>query len=315
MSSQTKDSPTIGAEGLRGRLLRNDRLEYWFALPAILSLLALVIVPMLWSLGVSFTNLNLTIPNQTIQIIGVENYAELLTSGRFWNSVWNTAYYVGLGVGIQFTLGFAVALFMANYTRGTLNQVLFTILLLPMMMAPIVAGYMWRLILQESFGPLNYILASVGLPAPQWISSPAWALNSLLLADVWQWTPFMILILYTGRLAISEDLYEAAKMDGAGRWFTFRHVTLPQMKGVVAVALLLRSMDAFKFFDKMFVITGGGPGTASELGTYYNYILGFDQFAMGKATAMSWLLLLFAVVLANLFLYVLEQGEGGDRVV
>ncbi|MFB6111811.1 MAG: carbohydrate ABC transporter permease [Halobacteriaceae archaeon] len=308
MSSQTD-------QGVTARLRRNEYLEYWFALPAILSLLALVIIPMLWSLYVSFTNLDLTVPNQTVRIVGIENYADILTNGRFWNSITNTAYYVGVGVTIQFAIGFAVALFMANYTRGILNRILFTTLLLPMMMAPIVAGYMWRLIFQESFGPLNYLIGAAGFTEPSWISSADLALTSVMIADIWQWTPFMILILYTGRLAINEDLYEAARMDGAGRWFTFRHVTLPQMKGVVAVALLLRAMDAFKFFDKMFVITAGGPGTASELATYYNYILGLRQFSMGKATAVSWLLLLIAVVLANLFLYVLEQGEGGDRVI
>jgi multiple sugar transport system permease protein len=204
---------------------------------------------------------------------------------------------------------------MANYTSGTLNRVLFTLLLLPMMMAPMVAGYMWRLIFQESFGPLNYLLELAGLPQPAWLSSANWALNSILIADIWQWTPFMILILYTGRLAINEELYEAARIDGASKWFTFRHVTLPQLKGVIAVAILIRAMDAFKFFDKMFVITAGGPGTASELATYYNYLIGFTDWSMGKATAMSWLLLLFAVVLANLFLFVLERGEGGEQVV
>jgi len=301
--------------GWTSRLKRNEYLEYWFVAPTFLSLVALIIFPMAWSLYTSFTNLNLVIPNQTVKLIGIENYATLLTSGRFWNSVWNTAYYVGLGVLVEFGLGFAVALYMANYTRGRLNRWLFTLLLLPMMMAPMVAGYMWRLIFQETFGPLNYLLALAGLPKPAWVSSADLALNSILIADIWQWTPFMILILYTGRLAINEDLYEAARIDGASKLFAFRHVTLPQMKGVIAVAVLLRAMDAFKFFDKMFVITGGGPGTASELATYYNYLLGFTDWSMGKATAMSWLLLLFAVVLANLFLYVLERGEGGERVV
>lgn len=301
--------------GLRSRLGRNEYLEYWFVAPTFLSLVALVIFPMAWSLYTSFTNLNLVIPNQTVELIGIDNYVTLLTSGRFWNSVWNTAYYVGIGVVVEFGLGFAVALYMANYTRGRLNRWLFTLLLLPMMMAPMVAGYMWRLIFQETFGPLNYLLGLAGLPEPSWVSSANWALNSILIADIWQWTPFMILILYTGRLAINEELYEAARIDGASKWFTFRHVTLPQMRGVIAVAVLLRAMDAFKFFDKMFVITAGGPGTASELATYYNYLLGFTDWSMGKATAMSWLLLLFAVVLANLFLYVLERGEGGERVV
>jgi multiple sugar transport system permease protein len=293
------------------RYTGNDYTEVWFALPALLVLFALVIAPMVWSLVVSFTNLNLTIPNQRVQIIGFENYIGLLQNDRFWNALWNTAYYVGVGVAIQFGIGFAVALFMAKYTRGILNQMLFTVLLLPMMMAPIVAGYMWRLIFQESFGPLNYLIGAMGLSPPQWISSGSWALNSILIADIWQWTPFMILILYTGRLAIPEDLYEAARMDGARTLFTFKHITLPQMKEVIAVALLLRSMDAFKFFDKMFVITAGGPGTASELGTYYNYILGFSQFSMGKATAMSWVLLIIAIVLANLFLLVLDRQEAG----
>jgi multiple sugar transport system permease protein len=154
-----------------------------------------------------------------------------------------------------------------------------------------------------------------GAGQPAWLSSASMSLNSVLIADIWQWTPFMILILYTGRLSVSKDLYEAAKTDGADRWFIFRHITVPQMKGVIAIALLLRAMDAFKFFDKMFVMTGGGPGTSSELATFYNYLVGFNSFSMGEATAMSWLLLIFAVILANVFLYVLEQGEGGDRVV
>jgi multiple sugar transport system permease protein len=307
-----------GAEhdvGLLSRLSRNEYVEYWFVAPAFIALLALIVFPMVWSLYTSFTNLNLVIPNQEVRIIGVENYVTLLTGDRFWNSVLNTAYFVGLGVAIEFGLGLAVALYMANYTSGTLNRVLFTLLLLPMMMAPMVAGYMWRLIFQESFGPLNYLLELAGLPQPAWVSSANWALNSILIADIWQWTPFMILILYTGRLAINEELYEAARIDGASKWFTFRHVTLPQLKGVIAVAILIRAMDAFKFFDKMFVITAGGPGTASELATYYNYLIGFTDWSMGKATAMSWLLLLFAVVLANLFLFVLERGEGGEQVV
>jgi multiple sugar transport system permease protein len=307
-----------GAEhevGLLSRLSRNEYVEYWFVAPAFIALLALIVFPMVWSLYTSFTNLNLVIPNQEVRIIGVKNYVTLLTGDRFWNSVLNTAYYVGLGVAIEFGLGLAVALYMANYTSGTLNRVLFTLLLLPMMMAPMVAGYMWRLIFQESFGPLNYLLELAGLPQPAWVSSANWALNSILIADIWQWTPFMILILYTGRLAINEELYEAARIDGASKWFTFRHVTLPQLKGVIAVAILIRAMDAFKFFDKMFVITAGGPGTASELATYYNYLIGFTDWSMGKATAMSWLLLLFAVVLANLFLFVLKRGEGGEQVV
>lgn len=300
--------------GRLDRLTRNKYLEYWFALPAILTLLALVIIPMLWSLYVSFTDLSLNILG-TVEFVGLENYQDLIESSRFWNSIWNTAYYVGVGVAVQFSLGFAVALIMANYTDGWLNSLLFTVLLLPMMMAPVVAGLMWRLIFDESFGPLNYLLGMAGLPEPSWLSSTTLSLDAILIADIWQWTPFMILILYTGRLAINEDLYEAARMDGASRLFAFRHVTIPQMKGVIAVALLLRAMDAFKFFDKMFVMTGGGPGTASELATYRNYLYGFDTFDMGMAMAMSWILLAFAVVLANIFLWVLERGEGGETVV
>lgn len=311
MATETKDTQ----RGLLRRLTRNDTLEYWFAAPAILSLFLLVIAPMLWSLYTSFTDLNLTVRSATVNFVWFENYVTVLTSDRFYNAAANTAYYVGVGVPLQFVIGFAVALVMAHYTRGVVTSILFTLLLLPMMMAPIVAGYMWRLVLQETFGPVNYILGALGLPEPSWMSSAQLALDSILIADVWQWTPFMILLLYTGRISINKDLYEAAKIDGAGRWFTFRHVTLPQMKGVIAIAVLLRAMDAFKLFDKMFVMTKGGPGTASELATYYNYLVGFRSFNMGRATALSWILMIVAVVLANLFLYVLEQGEGGERVV
>jgi multiple sugar transport system permease protein len=303
-----------GDRGLLGRVLRNEHLEYWFAAPALLSLFLLVIAPMLWSLYVSLTDLNLSTATTTMNIVWFENYIGLLQNSRFWNSIGNTAFYVGLGVPIQFTIGFAVALVMAHYTKGRLTSVLFTVFLLPMMMAPVVAGYMWRLLLQETFGPVNYLLGAIGAPEPGWMSSTGVALTSILIADIWQWTPFMILLLYTGRISINRDLYEAAKIDGASRLFTFRHVTLPQMKGVIAVAILLRAMDAFKLFDKMFIMTKGGPGTATELATYFNYLVGFRSFAMGRAMAMSWLLMIVAVVLANLFLFVLERGEGGEQV-
>lgn len=314
MASPTEDTQDSQLTGIN-KYIRNEYLEYWFAFPTLFILLSLVIFPMIWSLWISFTNLNLSIASANGAFVGIENYVSLLESDRFWNSMINTTYYVGVGVTVEFVLGFAIALFMANYVRGRLSTILFTLLLLPMMMAPIVSGLIWRLLLQESFGPINYILQFFGAGQPAWLSSASMSLNSVLIADIWQWTPFMILILYTGRLSVRKDLYEAAKTDGADRWFIFRHITVPQMKGVIAIALLLRAMDAFKFFDKMFVMTGGGPGTSSELATFYNYLVGFNSFSMGEATAMSWLLLIFAVILANVFLYVLEQGEGGDRVV
>lgn len=297
------------------KVVTNDRLELFFVAPAIITLFALIIFPMLWSIYISFTDLILTVPGRDGDFIGLSNYERVLTSERMWNSIFNTAYYVVVGVFFQFIIGFAIALYLANYVRGSISRALMTLLLLPMMMAPIVAGYMWRLLFSESFGPINYILGLMGLPEPAWRSSTRWALNSIIIADIWQWTPFVILILYTGRLSINEELYEAARVDGASKWFTFRHVTLPQMKGVIAVAILIRAMDAFKFFDKMFVMTLGGPGTSSELATYYNYLLGFENFNMGQATAMSWVLVVIAVILANIFLFVLERGEGGDRVV
>jgi len=297
-----------------GRLKRNDTLEYWFALPAILVLLALVIGPMLWSLYTSFTQFSLvTSGGQTW--VGLENYAQLLSNDRFIGALGNTAVYVVLGVGVQFVLGLTVALVMANYTSGIVTTVLFTALLLPMMMAPIVAGYVWKLMLNPSFGVVNYVLETVGIGAQGWTGSTAQSLMSVMLADVWQWTPFMVLLLYTGRITIPGHLYEAARMDGASRWFAFRHVTLPQMKGVIAVAILLRAMDAFKFFDKMFVMTRGGPGSSSELATYTNYLAGFNSYSMGEATAMSWVLVIIAVVLATLFLFALQRTEGGEDIV
>jgi len=295
--------------------LSNDSLEYWFAGPAIVVLLALVIVPMVWSLYTSFTSLNLIAPGNHGAFVGLENYATVLTNHRFYNDLFNTAIYVGGGVFVQFVIGFAIALIMAKYTKGMLSTALFTVLLLPMMMAPIIVGYIWRLLLQSTFGPVDYVLKTAfGMAPIQFLSSTQLSLFSVMFADIWQWTPFLTLILYTGRIAINEDLYEAARIDGAGRWFTFRHVTLPQMKGVIAVALLLRAMDAFKFFDKMFVMTRGGPGTSSELITYLNYLRGFNDYAMGHATAMSWILVVVTVILANLFLYVLERTEGGEEI-
>jgi multiple sugar transport system permease protein len=188
---------------------------------------------------------------------------------------------------------------------------LLTLFALPMMIAPIVAGRVFQLIFLPGGGLINTTLATLGLPQVGWLLSRWLGLTSIMIADTWQWVGLPLLIVYGGRSSIPDSLYEAAKIDGASRWMIFRRITLPRLRNLIAIAFLLRFMDAFKYFDKMFIMTRGGPGTATELPTYYTYLVGFSNFFIGRAAALTWVLGLGTVIAMLLFWKFAGGSEGG----
>jgi multiple sugar transport system permease protein len=278
-------------------------------LPTILTVLFVTIVPMLWSLWLSFNLWNPTSINPTPRFIGVENYVWLVNQPRFWESIINFLYYGVGGVIIQTTLGTVLALALYNAVNNpTLKISLLVLFTAPMMYAPIVAGNVWTLLFSPS-GVINGIFQMLGIPVVQWLGSRWLGLTSLMIADTWQWLGLPLIIVYGGRVGLSESMYEAARIENASRWMMFRWITYPQLRNLIVIAALLRFMDIYKLFDKLFIMTSGGPGTATELPTYYAYVTGFNTYNVGRAAALTWVLGFGATLVMLTFWRYIQRSE------
>ncbi|MFI5258801.1 MAG: carbohydrate ABC transporter permease [Candidatus Limnocylindrales bacterium] len=229
----------------------------------------------------------------------LRNYALIIQDHEFTDGLTRSALYVVLAVSGELVVGMGIALLLRRQTRaaGTARS----LIILPMMIAPIVAGLVWRILYDPSFGTLDYLLNTVGLPAPAWLDNSQLALPSLVIVDIWQWTPFVFLVLLAGLSALSDEPAEAARVDGANSWQVFRYVTLPSLMPLIDLLVLLRAVDAFKTFDTIYTLTQGGPGYATETAVYYDYLTGFRYFDSGRASAIAILLLLLIIVGANLY--------------
>ena len=293
-------------------LTDRDLTPYVLVGPTIVTVFLVTIGPMLWSLWLSFTRWKPgSLAYETPSFTGVGNFGWLFTNQRFIDSVINFAYYGGFGVFLQVSLGTLLALALYNYVENrTIRIALITLFIVPMMYAPLVAGRMWQLLLLPGGGVVNGILQTIGLPPVNWLGSRWLGLTSMMIADTWQWVGLPLLIVYGGRASLSHSLYEAARVDGASRWMMFRRITLPQLRNLIIVAAILRFMDAYKFFDKLFVMTRGGPGSATELPTFFTYLVGFQDFNIGRAAALTWVLGLGSILTMLLFWRYVQTVEG-----
>ena len=303
------------APAIKERLSNGRLIPYLLVGPTILVVFLVTIGPLLWSLWLSFTRWKPgSIAFQNPEFTGVENFVWLVTNERFIASVVNFAYYGGVGVLLQVALGTLLALALYNHVENRVLRVgLLTLFTVPMMYAPLVAGRIWQLLFLPGGGVVNGLLGTVGLTGVGWLNSRWLGLTSIMIADTWQWVGLPLLIVYGGRASLSESMYEAARVDGASRWMTFRRITFPQLRNLIVIAGLLRLMDAYKFFDKLFIMTGGGPGTATELPTYFAYLVGFQNFNIGQAAALTWVLGLGSVVTLFLFWRYMSTVQGGTN--
>ncbi len=280
---------------LRGKLHKNRWI--FFVAPTVFTLLCIVIFPLIFSLSLSLHDWNI-FRQEGWQWRGLGNYADILfLDPYFRQSLKVTGFFLLGTVPLQFILGLAVALILYRITHKIIGF-LRTTLIVPAIMTPIVVGIIWRLMYNPDLGMLNYLLSLIGLPPVNWTGMPMSALPSVMMADIWEWTPFMALILLAGLQALPREPYEAAVVDGASNWQTFRYITLPLLSPVMLVAILIRLMDSFKTFDLIFVLTQGGPGMSTETMNYYTYRYGFKFFHMGYASALSWLLVIIVTVIS-----------------
>lgn len=268
-------------------------------------LAVLTIIPTVYILVVSFTNAAAT--NPETGFVGLSNYAALFTDASYWAMMLRTLIFVVVAVTIQLAVALALATAMAGIRRG--DALLRALILLPMAAAPIAMLFNWRQILNAAYGPLNYVLTSIGLPAPDWLGDPALALPTLIAVDTWQWTPFVFIILAGGLATIPHDVHEAASVDGASAWQRFLNITLPMLMPYVLVAVLFRTIDALKTFDSVQVLTSGGPGSATTMLNYSIFQQGINFLDFGKATASAVVFLILCILLTNVLLKALTRKD------
>jgi multiple sugar transport system permease protein len=254
-----------------------------FLVPGLTYLVVMRIAPAVFTLGLSFTDWDLTARGGP-QFIGMRNYAELWQDQPFLDSIVRSLVFTVSATTIELVLGLAIALFVHREIRG--QNMLRAALLTPMVITPAIVGVMWSIMFQSQIGPLNWLLSLVGLPAVGWLTSPDVAMISLIITDVWHWTPFMFLLSLSALQMIPADLYESAEVEGASRWQALTEITLPMIRDTLVVAVILRSMEAFELFAEPFVMTGGGPGNVTETVSMHIYKSAFLFFQMGYAGAM-----------------------------
>lgn len=295
-----------------GRWSGGRRFALLTAAPAVIVLVGLSIFPLLYSLRLSFTN-QVLLSLVPTQFVGLANYANLLQDSLFWSSLFVTLAFAASVVTVQLGVGLALALALHRLPRY--QQFLATLLLIPSIVSSSVASFQWRSLFDYSSGPLNYILGLLHLPPQGWTADPHLALPSLLLVDFWQWTPFVTLLLLAGLHALPAPVFEAARVDGSSSWQVLRYQTLPLLRRVIAITVILRLIGAFKVFDVIYVLTAGGPGSSTESLAFYDYVQGFRYFSVGYSAAMSYISVILVIVLARVILRYMGRPVGRARPV
>jgi multiple sugar transport system permease protein len=270
----------------------------WFIIPTIAFLIVFNIFPLLYSLGFSFTDYRAA-SNRPATFIGLQNYQELLSDDAIWNNFTITAKYVIISVAGQVVIGFGMALLLNRPIPG--KGVLTTILLLPMMMSAAVVGLFWQLLYNPSWGIINYLL---GLEGMEWLSNPDVALYAIAITDIWMWSPFVMLLSLAGLSAIPSSLYEAAAIDRASRWFVFRRITLPLVAPLLLIAIIFRTMEAFKTFDIAFIMASLDE---TELVSIRLYRHAFQEWQTGRSCALAYIVLLAVLAITTIYIKYLNR--------
>jgi multiple sugar transport system permease protein len=257
-------------------------------LPALAVLFVVTILPALFLVVTSFTPLDLSKPG-SFRLEGTANYSELLRDDRFWNSVWVQTRLSFWTVLLQLLIGLGLARLLHTRIRGV--EAVRAAFIVPMVLPPVVVALIWKILFTPDLSVLNWLLGLAGLPQPAWLTDSTLALWAIIVADVWEWFPFVFLAVLAALQMMPEEPLEAAAIDGASRWQVFRHVELPLLKPVLVVVGLFRLIDSMKAFPHIFIMTGGGPGVATEATNYYAYLQGFSYTLVGFSSAITVVLL------------------------
>jgi multiple sugar transport system permease protein len=281
------------------RGIRSARTGWAFVGPAVAILLLLNTFPLVFTIALSFSNVS-TDTGLRFQGFSTDNWRILLRDPSFWRSLEFTVLFTAVSVAVEYAIGFGLAMLLwRDLPGGSFFRVLFSI---PMMLAPVAIGFTWRMLYDQSNGPIDAILRSLNLGAAPWLSSTHWVLPAVVIMDVWEWTPLLFLLVLAGLQGIPEDALEAAQLDGATGVQSMVHVIFPMIAPISVMAVFLRMIDSFGVFGQIFLLTGGGPGSASTSTTLFAFFQGFQDFNVSYGASIALALLVFALVVAALYL-------------
>jgi multiple sugar transport system permease protein len=280
---------------------------YLFLVPSLLVLGSVLLYPLLYSFILSFHRMIVTRPDLGTKFIGLDNYIQLFSRSIFYTALRTTLIFTASATAIELVAGFTLALAFDKLTTG--KDLLRSIILVPLMMAPVAVGIMWQVMLHDQYGVINYLLGLIGLQQQYWFSTTM-VMPTMTFLDAWQMTPFVILVILAGLQGLPHELYEAGDIDGASRFQKLRFITLPMMKQIIFVVLLIRAGDAFRIFDRIWITTEGGPGEASTVMS----ILAYKQVAqysnIGYGSAISWVILIVILAISLLFIRLMRDKQG-----
>jgi multiple sugar transport system permease protein len=311
-SSTTEAAHAAALTGAAADTVRRKRAyarHYWpFVVPAAVVVVAVIVFPWAFTLWMSMQEWKL---GSGRSFVGMANYQRLLTDARFHDSILRTLYFTALAVVVPVVLGVVAAL--AFNRKFPLRGLARTVFILPMMATPVAVALVWTMMFHPQLGVLNWILSQFGIPPSLWVYDPDTVIPTLVLVEVWHWTPLVMLLVLGGLASLPVDPYEAAKIDGATAWQAFRYITLPLLAPFIMVAVIIRTIDALKAFDTIYVITQGGPGTASETINIFLYLNAFAYYNMGYASAVVVVFFALIIGLALLLLWSRERFKDGVR--
>ncbi|MCL4068001.1 sugar ABC transporter permease [Pseudomonas sp. GX19020] len=287
-------------------IARNRIRAGWsFAAPG-LAMLALVMgIPLFYALAISLSTMTMIRPD--LHFAGIVNFAKIMSEPLFWHSLWLTLRYSVAAVIGEFIIGLGLALMLRQVFA--MRGFYFAILTLPMAMSPVAVALIWRMLLQPNLGIINQSLATMGLPMIDWLGDSSLALSTLISIDIWQQTSFVVLLLSAGLASLPREPYEAAEVDGAGPFQQFWYITLPLLRPVSAIAIVIQLINEFRTYDLIYVLTKGGPGVSTELLSFFAYKRAFQGLQVNEGSAAAFLLLLIILVITVFFFWLLERRK------
>ena len=268
--------------------------------PTLIVLLVMTAYPLIFTFVYSFTDYNYLKGTENASFVLFDNYVSLFKNGYFQQAVWNTIKFTILAVVLEMALGLLIAVFVNSLKRG--QKIMRTLLLLPYLLPAVTVALSWRMMLSANYGIINQFLKGLGLPVFNWFMDTKTAFGTILLIDVWQNVPFVFLLLYASLQSVSENQYEAARIDGAGFFQQFWYITLPNIKGSLALCALLRTIDTFRLFEKVTVLTGGGPAGTTTTITQFLYTYGIKSLDFGFGSAGAIVMTLLVLILSSFYI-------------
>ena len=268
--------------------------------PTLIVLLVMTAYPLIFTFVYSFTDYNYLKGTENASFVLFDNYVSLFKNGYFQQAVWNTIKFTILAVVLEMALGLLIAVFVNSLKRG--QKIMRTLLLLPYLLPAVTVALSWRMMLSANYGIINQFLKGLGLPVFNWFMDTKTAFGTILLIDVWQNVPFVFLLLYASLQSVSENQYEAARIDGAGFFQQFWYITLPNIKGSLALCALLRTIDTFRLFEKVNVLTGGGPAGTTTTITQFLYTYGIKSLDFGVGSAGAIVMTLLVLILSSFYI-------------